>query len=650
MTIPTTGKLWLAGLLCGLSLCLSAQRPDLIQRPPGQGTSGPGLSAEQRAVLPDTFGVYLYTVSNPNEEQPFSDSLLNGWQRYDPAREIPFDHATLGILGSATQPLRFGPVSRQGLAIGWQQFDLYRLTGHNLNYYRLQRPFTYLSYVQGSEQADGYVQARFSRNFADGLNFLIDYSRIAQLGDLDQYPAQKLRNTMIGTGMSLHSPNGRYRAFLSFTASTFEQQDNGGLRELPELDGDFDTPSSAEVFLQDARTRHAHREWMLTQFLQLGGSPDAGGQPRRAFTLSHQIGLNNSTYRLSAPFAAGDTAFYDRFPALFTDLRGARYYLRHRSLTNTFRLNTFRLSRQADAPRTERDVVEVGLTHRYHDLQQEPVDSAVNNLLLHGRIGLRPGRRFRLLLNGQIGLLDQVGDYRIGGELGIDLGALGRLEVEAVSQLNSPTLLQRQFYLTQQLIWQNSFRNTLGSSLSGAYTDPFLGIRLGAGYHLISNHIYFGADALPAQLDGAVSILQFSAERHFRFGRFNLDNRLLLQYSDNDIIRLPRLFGEHSLYYDGKWFGVLNVNLGLDLHFVTAYRADYFNPFTGQFQLQNEQEVPFQPAVDAFFSMRVTKFRAFVKYANAQTLVSDTALYYTTAFYPNPDAAVRIGISWQLLD
>jgi len=99
--------------------------------------------------------------------------------------------------------------------------------------------------------------------------------------------------------------------------------------------------------------------------------------------------------------------------------------------------------------------------------------------------------------------------------------------------------------------------------------------------------------------------------------------------------------------------------VGFDARYNTAYKPHYYNPFTGQFQLQNRQEVNFYPMVDAFFSMRVTRFRAFIKYENAtsnfindgeQRDVLKSRSYFQTAQYLFPDAAIRFGISWRLLD
>jgi len=175
---------------------------------------------DQRAAIVDTFGIFTYRVDNPNSENSWRDSLLDQFQRYEPNRKVAFDWATIGQQGGAAYRLRYEPIRRYGTEIGLRQFDLYQVEGRTLDYYRLQYPFTYLNYFRGSEQEDYQVNAKFSRNFADGVNLLVDYTRLSQQGRNDQYPGQNLRNTHVATGLSIRPSGSRYSGFFSFAANT----------------------------------------------------------------------------------------------------------------------------------------------------------------------------------------------------------------------------------------------------------------------------------------------------------------------------------------------------------------------------------------------------------------------------------------------
>jgi hypothetical protein len=626
--------------------------PLLAQPPQGTGANSGSTPSDQGEVLVDTFDIYYYYADNPNQEIPYSDSTLgNHFRQYDPVRKRSLDYRHLGNLGSAHEPIVFEAVDRRGFEVGFDQFHLYTTTGEELPYYRIEKPLSIVSYTIGSEQADGYITAILSRNFANGLNFSLDYKRINQLGIGSQYPNQNTRNTALASGMSFTSASGRYKSFFSYASNTIEQEDNGGIREVPATDGEFSSPSSATVFLGDARTRHTHREFMYTQYLQFGGGVDSIKGARRAFTIAHQALLNTSNYKYSDDYnAAQDSFFFNQFPGLLTDERGLRLNLQHRELENSFRLATYRLADKRKGPQQQRDLLEVGAIHTLHWLQDLQSDSTLNNLFLNGRYRLNPNERLLIDLRARLGLWDNAGDYRLSGTLFFDFKKLGSLKLEGINQLYAPTLIQHRLNLTAQNAYNNNFDKTLSTTLAGTYELPSFRLKATGKYHLLNNYVYFDTTGLPAQTGIPVSILQLIVEKNFKLGAIHLDNLLAFQESSEDVIRLPNIFSKHSLYYAGYWFQALNVRLGFDLRLNDPFFANYYNPVTGQFQLQDRQEVGFFPALDAFFSLRVTKFRAFVKWENALSILLDDPFYYQTAFYAHPNAAVRIGIKWRFLN
>ena len=452
-------------IFCCIATELSAQRPNSTL--PGGNTGGAtrggggnnGGSREQREAAPDTFGIFIFQVDNPNEERAYADSSLIFFHQFDPTRQQQDDFANLGILGSAHQPLVYTGRDRGGLDIGWHQYDLYYKTGHNMPYYRLERPYTDLRFIQGAEQRDNVVGAKFSRNFANGLNYNLDYQAITQEGGTSsQYPNQRNQTRALATGMWFHGKRGRYDGFLSYAANTTNSEDNGGVTQLPESDGEFVSPANAEVLLTDGRTRHALRELMYTQYLRFGGTTDSTGRTRRAFTIAHQVDYDQNTFRFADPNTTSDDDFYTRFPALKIDERGGRYLLEQQSLENSLRISTYRLTGDNNTKeRQQSDLVELGLTHRLHRISFEPTTSNINNLLLTGTIGLRPGKRLRLLADGVLALFDQAGDYLVKAVLDVDLGKAGTLKLNLRNQLYSPTFLQERFYLTQQELYITNF-------------------------------------------------------------------------------------------------------------------------------------------------------------------------------------------------
>ncbi len=629
---------------------LMAQVPPDVQR----GEEEEEQSLEQLDVLLDTFDIFYFYADNPKLEIPYADTTLgNYYRQYDPTRQRRLDYRNLGILGSAHEPIVYEAVDRRGFEMGLDQFELYTIPTEDLAFYRLEQPFSKFNYTLGSEQADSYTKAKFSRNFANGINFTLDYARITQFGENSQYPNQNNRNTAFTNGLWYQSPNSRYEGFLTVASNTIEQEDNGGVRQEPVLEGEFTSPSAAVVFLGDARTRHQHRAYAYQQYYRFGGGRDSIRGIRRSYTLGHKVKYKSSLYKYADDYnPAADSNFYNLFPALLADPRGVRFYLQHRQLENEFRLATFKLGATSGEQATkQRDLLSVGAVHTAHWVQQANADTSLNNLFLTGRYRFNPNPKLLIDLDGRFGLWDNAGDYRLRGRFFFDFGKVGQLELEGINQLYSPTLMQHRLYLSERQVYRNNFDKTLATSLKGRYRIPGIQLSVEGRYHLLNNYTYFGTDGLPRQTGVPVSLGQLIVEKDFAlFWNLHLDNLIALQQSSEEVLRLPAFFGKHSFYYAGKWFRVLNVRLGVDLRYNDSFFANYYNPVTGQFQLQDRREVEFYPAADAFFSMRVTKrFRAFVRWENGTATMIDD-FFYQTAFYPHPRAVVRIGIDWRFLN
>lgn len=659
------------------------------------GGGGGGTPGSQRLTL-DTSDIYFFFADEPNFVFPFSDSLLENIHQYDPIRLQRFDFANLGNLGSATRPLFFQPTWRRGFDVGLHQFDLYQLTTADVRYYKITQAYTQASFTQGSTQNDAQFNIRFSRNFANGLNFSIEHRRINNLG---AYDFQKAATSATAVGMWIHPPKHRnYDGYLSFVSNGIEQQNNGGAGE--DLTDGVIPAYQVDIQLGSANTRHTNRELAYTQYFYLNGKrqkqdsnkkKEAGSQldslaqdslrtqlpgplqldststrppasvlsqpspVNRQFTLYHQVALRTERYKFYD--AEPDSAFYRDF---LVDKRGLRHNLEVKKLENTFKLQTFKLksalpdSTSGRALPRQSDLLEIGLVHSMNFLQQEPADTGIiHNLFLTGRLNFSPGERLRLNTYAHLGIGANAGDFRLSGELFVNLKKIGTLRIEAVNQLYSQSLLPQRFFVTQNEVWKNSFGKTLETSVAGTYSLPQFKLSVGGHYHLLNNYVYFDSLGQPRQ-SGTFSIVQFTAEKDFKFGPLHLDNAAYLQQTTSDVLPLPQFYTKHSLYLEGKIFKkVMLTKIGVDARLTAAYRVPGYNPLIGQFHLQREQDLPFTPLLDAFLSFKVKTFRFFIKLENLLAEPLQT-YYFQTANYPMPfgfqSGGMRMGVSWRLVD
>jgi len=593
----------------------------------------------------DTFGVYYFHPSTPTEIETFQDTFINDFHQFNPTRTNRLDYANLGVLGSAHQELIFSPVFRRGFDVGLHQFDLYYIQPDEVKFYLLEVPFSNFFFSQGAEQADTYFKGQFSRNFSGGINVSLNYNRISQLGQTNQYPHQNVTQQALGTGLWWKSSGGKYDGFLYFASNTTEQQDNGGVAQEPIIGGEFSSPASATVFLREANTRYAHRHIGYQQHYKLFGEtterPD-----KRALTVSHDARFSSSTYKFADP--APDSTYYQN---LFVDERGLRMFMRTQSVQNALDISTFRLV-QNDTLKVaqQRDLLRVGLVHQVNWVDQEAADTTINNLFLTGRWNFQPGDRLKLNTYAHLGLWNNAGDYRLSGDLFVDLRPAGQLRIQGINQLYSPTLQETRFYVSQRKIWDNDFSQTLSTSLAATYGLPKLGFSATGRYQLLNNYVYYDEQAIPRQIGEPVSILQLIVEQNFKLGWFHLDNILTLQNISEEVIQLPEFYSKHSLYVQGILFNnVLEFQLGVDVRLNADYFPYYYQPLVGQFILQNQQRQEFFPFLDAYASIKVDQFRFFVRGENLNNLLTGE-FYYPIAFYPQQIFYLRFGLGWRFIN
>lgn len=628
-----------------------------------------------------------------------------------------FDHASLGNLGSAARPLFFRPTWRRGFDAGYHAFDCYRLQTDAMRFYRITQAYTQAGYSQGPTQSDAQFHVRFSRNYADGLNLAIEHRRINNTGAYDHQKAtvgrfgaglwyhgkqeaydgffsvvtnstEQQDNGGAGEALTggilpafqvavnLESAQTRYAdQELAYTqyfyldrlfseplrrqrkASRASRQD--ARRQAPASPRPDSTARSAEmpagappkgIAVQPARTpvdRPAAAPAAVT-------APRPSAQPEgRTFTLYHRMAWRKESFKSFDP--SPDSAYYGPF---LVDTRGLRNAVGRRSLENTVKLISYRpvpAAPDGDSLRSRSgDRLEAGILHTASFLSMEPVDTqAVHHLFLTGRIRLSPAKRLQLDAYGHLGIGADAGDFRLNGTLSLSLGRIGRLDLEAVNQLYTPTLAEQRFFVSGQEIWRNDFGKVLETSIAARYSLPSVHFSVGGAYHLLDNYVYFDATGFPRQ-SGTFSILQLTLHKDIHLGQVHLEQLAGIQQASDAAVPLPLLYSKHSLYLERKLFKrVMLAKVGLDARLAVDFQPPGYQPLTGQFFVQSNQELPFTPLLDAFLSFRVKTFRFFAKVENLLTTPLQT-YHFQTAGYPLPfgleNGGLRLGIDWRLVD
>jgi len=592
---------------------------------PSKGPVGSGTYRPPR----DTAPIFYFFSENPEEEYIMADTGLNtGFLQYEPTRTQPFNHLNLGNPGSAHQQFVYRSPERRGLQIGWNQYDLYRTNAANSKFYKITEPFSEVAYYIGGNQADGYVTAKFSRNFAKDVNFTLDYHRMSQLGRTNQFPHQNTRNTNLNSGVNFKGFKGKYRGFFVFTTNIVQAEDNGGISNPPNQDLEFFSPNSASVFLENAQTKQTQNELYYTHFYSLRQALDR----TRNYEISHVVGVKNHNY-----IFFDETSNPDYYGGFDRGDQGISIDLKYQQWENHFKLRTFSKGK---------DYLEAGLLHLNHSVG----DSSLNNLFLTGILKFSPIQGILLDGYAHLGIWDQVGDYEVRGKLSFTSKKLGAISLGLTSKLYSPSYTENHLVISNIPAWNNSFNKTLENILEGTLSPGKTGINLTGRYTLFNNLIYFNENGLPGQYDQAFSLFQLEVTKNFKWKAFHLENALAFQETtQSSILRLPRWYGQHSLYYQDRWFKVLEVRIGFDLRHHNAYFANYYHPLVGKFILQNRQMVGYYPAVDGYLSIKVSRFRAFAQWYNISSMIVKNKWLEHSPSYLHPDG-LRFGVRWRLIN
>jgi hypothetical protein len=652
---------------------LLSQRPNFSNSGSGGGSSmgrSGGTGGNQRDIEPDTFPMFFHFPGDKNKVYPFLDSsLTNDFHQHDPARKRSFEYFNLGFPGSPAYPIYYKPVQRKGFDLGLHAFDLYLLTADRVPAYSLKRAFTQTSFYQTGEQNDGFFGIQFSRNFAQGINFSIDYNRLNQIGNASHFSNQKSRTSSLGINFWIKPEKGRYESYLIMAQNGILQRENGGIIALPDPGADFFSLSLATVQLKNGASEMKQQEFSIRQFftilprkpapvpvdsallnrvtdsLSLRPRPVTPVKPDTLaggyLKLAHRLGWKNSFY-LFYDDALTENNINNYYKSFATDPRGLRNRIQANTLDNSLYIQT-QIGKKWIVD------VEAGLSQQLHFLKLEPGDSTVHNLSLDGSASLKYSERLSLSGKANFQILDNRGDYFISGDMKLGLGKWGNILVTAFNQLASPDLIQKQFFVSQRPIWENDFKRSLTTQIGGEMDISRFKSNLGLTLSVIDNAIYYNVDGKPAQVDAPVSILQSSYKQQIQFGKFSWEGIFVFQIANReDVLSLPRLWTRHTLSLNTRLFKVLETRMGVEFRYFTPFSTYTYFPLTAQFQLNGGNPDAPYPLLDAFASFKITKFRIFLKFEDISAAFLQTRYSQVYRYYL-PTGGLRFGFKWRFL-
>ena len=614
----------------------------------------------------------------------FSDCLdaFNG-NYYLPVTELGHPHLTLTPSFDGTP----------GLVYKSNIFPAFYKTPDNIYFYQVQNPYTVLSYNSSLDQ-DYQVHVTHTQNINERWNFSFDYHLFSPEGVFSNSSAT---DHIFDFNTNYYSRDARYQVSAGFIWQRMVLGENGGL-------------SNESIFINKDISNMGGIPVNVTQ--RYSNNNDHTVFVRQSFNTVRQFEWYRPIKESYIDtVVVHDTTKYMVFDTVVSDsveLDSVATTTRYEMRDTIVGYDTL----QPHDPHVYNTGV-LGLELQWDKQKYRCVDSTLYNRLSASLFWTNDAymdHRWRNPLKLYGGVRPQVSwlaldesVYTSATVRRVALYPFARVEISpwAASELNvygeaSPTLSE--YNLDAKLIFP--FRDSVGNSkqnitlravvkalqpeliytaqclrADSPVTDDFtsIGIRkLEADYsrdsllqiHLAAQHIshnvwfaqYTLADnntaLFPVQSDGSALLLQGRLNLNLTmFGWLHYDMQHHVQYSsDNEQIRVPLFASKNSIYADFKLFNnVLHTQIGTDIRYHTAYKADGYDPVMGAFYRQDDVEVGGYLWADFFINIQVKRASIYAKAAHLNSFLEEHS-YCILPHYPSKQFGFFFGMTWKFFD
>lgn len=639
------------------------------------------LTYSQVPVPPKTFsGDTSSKKTNNSKWKDYNANIyykkLNSDIIYNPAMDIntfhrrPFSqpwYRDLGNLGSPVQNLLFTPEDRLGPTLGYHVYDVYKFHVDSLNYYNTTRAYSAFSFRLGSK-LEQMVSFFHTQNIKPNWNFSVEYRKINSPG---YYKIQRTNHDFANLTTNYQSKNKHYNLNGAIVYNHIQQDENGGIIFQRELDSlDFTNRKTLDVAFQNdnystlrSTVSNLQRDFtLLFQQDYSWGHVDTSYNadstqyfttlvPR--FRITHKMELSTELYQYKdvLPDSFRYTGFFEHsftggfhIDSVFTQQKW--FWVNNRVLLNGF---LGQKGRQVQFSAGAGDRVDEFRTNYVYGFNSTKI---VSNYLI-GQLkkeALQQGQWFYQADAQFFATGSETGDLSLGAFAGRELkNNWGNFLAGFKQQVNnapySYTIYENQFDTIT-----HSYNKESVSQVYATLQSPRLQLSGGIREYLVGNYIYVNDSHGFDQYSKTFSTTQLWLRKAFIIGSFVLDNELVYQQIDAGApINIPALLGRHQLAYERDLFNkALRIATGIEVRYHTSYYCAGYDPFFNRFYYQNTYYLSNAPELSVFFNFRIKRFRAYIMGNQLQEIFATNTI--TAPGYPAPDAMLRFGFTWVMIN
>ena len=604
------------------------------------------------------------------------DTTLSLWRLDYPHYHKRLGNNSTGGLGQASQEVNYFERTTSRDFTFSQPYDAYAYDLENAPFYNMKHPYIWMTYLESGQKRyrEEHFEIITSQNINPSTSVSLNYKARGSKGKYDRsrIKNQNFAATVAHTGR-------RYSVHAAYMHNIIDQQENGGVvGDWAIADTVFEMPSGVPMRLAGAEANNLYRNnsFFVKQSigipLQRMTERDFSMAELSAVYIGHLFEYNSWSKCYTDKFSKYTDERYDRnedgsFKS-HTDTYYKDWFLNPTESRDSIceRLITNRLFVQVQPWNRDGVVgtIDGGIGLDLHTYSQFALKDYLSGKLervkksswfayagINGKVRkyVDYGASFKLYPSGYRG-----GDFDLRGHASFTAFISGKpfkISGEFSQSAISPGYWMNN-WLSNHYIWSNDFNKENETRFNVAFTVPDYGIELGFWQSVVTNKIYYGADCLPAQHDGAVSLTSIYAQKDFNIKGLHLDHRVLVQLtSDRTVVPVPLVSAFLSYYYE-FWVkrDVLRAQIGLDGRFNTSYYAPGYNPALSVFYNQNEVEIGNYPYIDAFVSAKWKRMRILLKYQHLNYNLFGNGESFQIARYPLNPGMFKIGISWTFYD
>ncbi len=509
----------------------------------------------------------------------------------------------------------------------------------DIYFYDVAYPVTELLFKTVYSQGQ-LTDVLFTTNVNRKLNFSLSFKALRSLG--------KYQNSLSGSknfNFTYNYNSEKFSSKMFYVSQRLEKHENGGLTtisidDFESKDDVFDERSKLNVKFEDAINIYFKRNFFSKNSFNLINN-------------NKKLSFNHTLLYSTINNAYDQKTINNYYGELNSGLISAKDNYKFRSIFNKISLNLSNLIF---------DSIEAGLINfnfEYFNLNNNENKIRESSNLF----SLKLTKGFEIL-DLDIDLQKKINGERVGDKYMFMVRTSKSdkidMSLKFISTKSHPGLMYDYYDSSfKNIKWEKSNKLISINSIQFKLNDKRFGEFQISGSKIM-NYFYIYTDNqieesyLPVlnQASFNIDLLKFNYNKNFTFGKFSIDNTLLLQKVKQKeyVLNLPKYVFRNSFYISEKIFNnVLEIQSGFNFKIFSKFFADEYNPVISTFHTQNEKKIGEYPIVDFFLNAKIRQTRLFFIFEHINSSLTGNKFYYTPSM-PYRDSGFRFGLNWNLFN